>query len=124
LHLILKKKIGSVVVVDDNRHPVGIVTTQDLLKLLTTVKEEGKIEIINKNLSLKSRQILTGFFNNFVLWLKKFPNLTKAKLFVKEEKNGGLFKVVLSLIPKKGNPKVIKREGKNLKKVLKDVEKD
>ena len=32
--LIIDKKIGSVVVVDEERHPIGIVTTRDLLRLL------------------------------------------------------------------------------------------
>ena len=31
--LIIDKKIGSVVVVDEERHPIGIVTTRDLLRL-------------------------------------------------------------------------------------------
>lgn len=34
-HLVINKKIGSVVIVDDVRHPIGIVTTRDLLRFYT-----------------------------------------------------------------------------------------
>lgn len=32
LHLILTKKIGSVVIVEEKKHPIGIITTRDLLR--------------------------------------------------------------------------------------------
>lgn len=124
LNLIIDKRIGSVVIVDGERHPIGIITTRDFLRLLVREHNDKKIEITSKNLSQENRQILGGFFNHFALWIKKIPDLTKAKLFVKEEKGGGLFEVILSLIPKKGAPKVIKREGKNLSKILRKIKKD
>lgn len=117
LMLILEKKIGSVVIIDDKRHPIGIITTKDLLRFFINLKAQQKIEIISKNLSQKSRQILGGFFNRFNFFLRKDPEVKKARLFVKEEKKG-LFEAVLSLFPKRGNPQVIKKEGKNLPKVL------
>jgi len=124
LNLILDKKIGSVVIIDKARHPIGIVTTKDLLQMLIRERDEKQIEISGNNLSKETRQTLGGFFNRFTWWLKKFPNLAKVKLFVKEEKQGGFFKVILSLIPKKGKPVIIKKEGKNLLKTLKEIKKD
>lgn len=121
LKLILEKKIGSVVIIDREKHPIGIVTTKDLLKLLIRKEKGEEIEVISKNVSLRSRQILGGFFNHFYLWIKKVPNLSKVKLFVKEEKQGGLFKIVLSLIPKSGKMVVIKKEGRDLTHTLQDV---
>ncbi len=122
LQLILEKKIGSVVIVDKDRHPQGIITTRDLLSLLIRKKEDMFIELTSKNLSEQSRHIVNGFFNYLHLWLRRrVPNIQKAKLHVKEEKQGKLFEVILSLIPKKGNPEVIKKEGRNLLKVLKDI---
>lgn len=118
LNLILNRKIGSVIIVDDKRHPTGIITTKDLLRFFLSLKDNKKIEITLKNLSPESRRILGGFFNRFNFFLKKEPQVAKAKLFVKEEKKGGLFEAVLSLFPNKGKPQVIKKEGKSLPKVL------
>lgn len=124
LDLILKKKIGSVVIVDKDRHPIGIITTKDLLRLFFGINNPQKIEVTSKNLSPQNRQIVGGFFNQFSSTLKKIPQVTRAKLFVKEEKEGNLFKVALSIIPRKGKPTVIQREGKDLVKVLKKIKKD
>ncbi len=121
LRLIIEKKIGSVVIVDDKRHPIGIITTKDILRYFIGQKIYKKMEIVTKNLSTENRQILGGFFKRFNFFLKKKPTLKKAKLFVKEEKKGGLFEAVLALFPKKGSPEVIKREGKNLLSVLEPI---
>jgi predicted transcriptional regulator len=124
LKLIIDKKIGSVVIVDKERHPLGIITTKDFLKLIAQGRRGNMLEITTKNLSQTNRQIIGGFFNPLNLWLKKIPDIVKARLFIKEEKQGGVFKVILSLFPRKGYPKVIKEEGKNLTKVLQKIRKD
>ncbi len=51
IKLILEKRIGSVVVVDKTRHPIGIITTKDLLRFFINEQQE------------KNRRILGGFFN-------------------------------------------------------------
>ncbi len=121
LKLILDKNIGSVVIVDKERHPLGIITTKDFLKLLIKEGNNKRIDIITKNLSQQSRQIVGGFFNHLSFLVKREPDVAKARLYVKEEKHGGLFEVALSLIPKRGEPKVIKREGKNLLEILNPI---
>lgn len=123
LHLILQKKIGSVVIIDAQNRPTSIITTKDLLSLF--VRESGKeqIEVTSNSLSKKSRRTLGGFFEHLRLGLKKFPQVEKAKLVVQEEKNGGLFKVMLSFLTRKGEAKIIHEEGKNLQKVLNKVKK-
>lgn len=118
LNFILKKNIGSVVIVDKSRHPIGIITTKDLLTSLIQNRKEKKIEVTTKNLSPKSRQIFGGFFNRFNFFVKKQANVDRAKLIVQEEKRGGLFKIGLEIFPKKGQPEVIKKEGKNLHGIL------
>jgi len=118
LKFILDKEIGSVIVVDEERHPIGIITTRDFLGLLVKEVQEKKFEIVAKNLSVESRRMLGGFFSNISSLSKKIPELAKVKLFIKEEKKGGVFEQVLSLIPKKGPPRIIKREGKNLRQML------
>lgn len=121
LNLILDKEIGSVVIIDKEKHPLGIITTRDFLSLLVRAHRETPIEIVAKNLSKESRRIVGGFFNQLTVWSKKMPNLARARFFIKQEKGGGVFKGVLSLLPQKGKPKIIEREGKNLKKVLKQI---
>lgn len=123
LHLIMEKKIGSIVIIDEENKPVSIITTRDLLKLLVFEKNNNKVEASSQNLSLRSSIIVKNFFERLKKTLRGEQNVEKAKIFVKEEKNGGLFKVVLSLIPKKGNPKVIVEEGKSLEHVLQKVKK-
>lgn len=124
VHLILKKRIGSVVIVDKDRHPIGIITTRDLLRLLIRSKDERKIQIVSSNLSDNSRQTLGGFFNSFKEKIEGTPQVKGARLFVKEEKKGSLFKVVLSIFFHKGQSKVLTKEGNNLSSVLKTIKGD
>ena len=63
--LIIDKRIGSVVVVDKARHPIGIITTRDFLRLLIRRINGQRFEVMTKNLSHKSRQIIGGFFHRF-----------------------------------------------------------
>lgn len=121
LQLIIDKKIGSIIIVKDEKMPVGIVTTRDLLNFIFQPKNGKKIEIIAKDLSQKNRQILGGFFNHLNFSLDKLPDVIGARLLVKEEKKGGVFKAVLSLFTKKGQPTVVKKEGKNFLELLKKI---
>ncbi|MBI1863171.1 CBS domain-containing protein [Candidatus Microgenomates bacterium] len=121
LDLILKKEIGSIIIVNEKKIPLGIITTSDFLHLLIQGKEEKKIEISGRGLSEESQATLQGFFTSVSNWAKRLPNGEKVKLDVREEKAGGVFKTVLSIIPAKGPAKVITKEGKNLRKVLSKV---
>ncbi len=123
VNLILEKKIGSVVIINENKNPTGIVTTKDIFNFLFKIPELKKIEIITKDLSKENRQILGGFFDRFREKIQKDTTIDRARLVVKEKKNGGLFEAVLSLIPYRGKIEVRRKEEKNfiglLKKILK-----
>ncbi|MCL4374277.1 CBS domain-containing protein [Patescibacteria group bacterium] len=121
LNLIIEKQIGSVVVVDRDRRPLGIITSRDFLKILTQGAPTKKIDVATKNLSQEHQQTVNLFFHTMTRRLRKIPEVIRARLFIQEEKQGGLFRVVLSLFPKKGAVHVIKKEGKDLKKVLQDI---
>lgn len=123
LSLILEMKIGSVVIVDEERKPIGILTTRDFMNIISYKVQEQNIEVITKNLSFKSRQIVGGFFNSFAYQLKKLPQYNRAKLFVKEEKGGEIFKAILSLFPQKGAPTILHEEGRDLTNVLHGLKK-
>lgn len=124
LHLILEKKIGSIVIIDKYSKPIDILTTKDLLSLLINEPVVAKMEMSTQNLSLKSSLISKGFFERLKGWMLRKKDVSNAKLFVKEEKQGNLFKVVLSLFPKKGQPKVVTEEGRDLEDVLQKVKND
>jgi predicted transcriptional regulator len=57
IRLILEKKIGSIVVVDKSKHPVGIITTKDLLMFFINQQQIRRIKL--------GRQFIGGFFNAF-----------------------------------------------------------
>lgn len=105
LGMILDKEIGSVVVVDQDKHPLGIITTKDFLGLIVRAERKSAIEVIAKNLSQESSRLIGGFFQQLSSWIKTIPNLAKARLFIKEEKVGEV------------------SGGKNLRKVLQDIKK-
>ncbi|OGK15107.1 hypothetical protein A2774_01505 [Candidatus Roizmanbacteria bacterium RIFCSPHIGHO2_01_FULL_39_12c] len=68
LELILDKKIGSVIIVDDEKHPIGIITTKDFLRILWKTANGSKAQAFNKDFNQNSRQVLGGFFKglNFI----------------------------------------------------------
>ena len=53
LHLILEKKIGSVVIIDSQNRPINILTTKDLLTLFVRESTKENIEVTSQNLSKK-----------------------------------------------------------------------
>lgn len=65
-HLIINKRIGSVVIVDEKRHPVGIITTRDLLRFFIQGTKGEQMEIVVRNLSKQSRHIFGGFFSHVI----------------------------------------------------------
>lgn len=118
LDLIIEKKIGSVVVIDEEKHPQAIITTKDLLLFFIHQKKERKVELIFKNLSPENRQLVGGFFDRFNYFINLDDSINKAKLMVKEEKGGGVFQIIFSLFKKTGEIEVVKREGKSLPKLI------
>jgi len=86
LRLIIERKIGSVVIVDNQRHPIGLITTRDFLSLIAKGDQGQKLEAIGQDPSQQNRQILGGFFNHFNNWTKKAANVQKAKPLVKKKK--------------------------------------
>lgn len=80
LDLILSKKIGSVIIIDEDRHPIGVITTKDFLRLLVRNGNGKKFEIKGINLSSQSLR-LGGFFNQLTSSVRKFPQHTFSLFF-------------------------------------------
>lgn len=119
--MILEKQIGSVIIIDSEKHPIGIITTRDLLSLYVGNTAFPKIELVAKSLSRNSLNIVKGFTRQIGHQLGKIRNVSKAKLFIKEKQGNGVFKTILSIFNKDNSVKVIKEEGKNLDKILQEV---
>lgn len=121
--MILKNSIGSVIIIDAERHPLGIVTTKDLLSIFARRHQLAKLEVITKSLSKQSWVLVSQFIKQINHQLAKFKDISNAKFFVKEKEGGGVFRAALSILLKNNRIKVIKEEGKNLGKVLQEVKK-
>ncbi len=123
LNDIVKRSIGSVVIVNREGFPVGIITVRDLLHFLTRTESEPMIELSTNSISEQNMDLLYSYGPKLERWVKKMPDLARATMLVKEEKNGKLFKVTLNLIPKKGKSMIFTEEGKNLLEVLQKINK-
>ncbi|QQG44148.1 MAG: CBS domain-containing protein [Candidatus Roizmanbacteria bacterium] len=121
LDLVMERKIGSIVIVNEENYPLHIITKRDFLTLVLKPKLPKPTQITSKNLSQKNKQVVKPFLNELPFFLTKLPGIIKAKVFVKEEKNGGVLRMVLSLIPQKGKAQVVSHEGKNSKEMIKDI---
>lgn len=124
LKIILQGDIGGVVIVDEEMHAVGIVTVRDFMNFLKQEEVSKYVELTTQNLSPENAAALADYLPVLNRWINKITDLVSARLIVREEKNGGLFKVTLHLLPDKGNPLVIEEENHNLLEVLKKVKKD
>src|SRR3989338_4396612 len=71
LDLILKKKIGSIIIIDGEKHPIGIVTTKDFLAMIMRNGNGKKADSISEKLSNQGLRI-GGFFNQVNSKVKKF----------------------------------------------------
>ncbi len=122
IKLILDRKIGSIVIVDKENHPYDIVTTRDIFNTVFKKQSSVNFEVMTKNLSTVSKLAMPVFNNKFFQLISRRKNIRKATLFV-EQKSKGMFKVLFSLIPKKGKREYIEREGRDLTDVLSEVKK-
>jgi len=120
---ILEKGIGSVIIVDQERHPVGLITTHNLLSAFIRERKLPQIQLITKDLSQKSQAMVTMFARQISNQLFKLRDISSAKFLVKEKKGGGVFSAIFSIFFKNNRLKVIKEEGKNLPRILQEIKK-
>jgi CBS domain-containing protein len=124
LDCIVKLGIGSVVIVNREGFPSGIITVRDLLRKLGRTEEEPIIDLTTNDISPQNMDTLKMYGPHLDRWIRKMPDITRANLLVKEQKNGGLFSVKLTLIPRAGKTVMYKGEGKNLLEVLQKINKN
>ncbi len=123
VNMILERKVGSIVVINTDHYPIGIVTTKDILTMLGKGYSSNKFVVVGKNLSGMSRRLVNTFSRRFAASLHKKNDVEKATLIVKEEHGGGLFTVLFSMLPKGGTRAVIKSESRDLSDALSQMKK-
>lgn len=119
--LILKKEIGSVLIVDAAHKPLGIITTRNILTGYVGKKQLLNIDVVTRDLSDKSRILVNQFTNQIYHRFIQKHIIDRAKVIVKEAKGKHMFEAVVEMFKRGEKPKVIKREGKKLEKVLQEV---
>lgn len=123
LNDIVKREIGSVVIVNKEGFPVGIITVRDLLFQLERTEKNVFIELSTNDISPNNLKVLSDYGPYLERWVSKLKSVRRVMMLVKEEKNGGLFKVTFTIVPEKGKNTVYQEEGKKLFDVLKKINK-
>ncbi len=120
---ILKHSMGSVVIVDRESHPVGIITTKDILNLLLLRKLKKPVEFTQKHLSHEHEEIMADFVSYVSKHIQNHTDIRSAKVIVEEEKAGVLYRIAVHILPEKGEVQVFEKESKNLEGTIKDLKK-
>jgi len=118
---VLNKAIGSIILIDADSRPTGIVTTRDMLDLLRTDKKKKNVSITTKNLSKRHVVTFDDFTKYITEYIQRNETIFSASIVYEGEKNDRLFKITVHLTPFKGRPLVISREGKDFAKLLQEV---
>lgn len=118
---ILTKSIGSIILVNPESKPTGILTTRDILDVLRTSKKKKRMTLTIKHSSGKHQMIFDEFVRYVSDHIQENPQIVEAEILYDEEKNGNLFKIQVHLLPLKGKSTMITREGRDLKKLLQEI---
>lgn len=118
-NLIIRKNIGSIIILNRERHPVGIITKRDLLSVFVGRHKFMRVKLITKGLSQTSFNIVSQFVKHINQQLTRFRTVSKVKFFIKE--NSNIFSAILSFFSKNKQTKVIKKEDRDLNKVLHEI---
>jgi len=121
INLILTRSIGSVVVVDHESHPIGIVTTRDIMQLIQKGKLPKKIGLSTKHIETQYKKLETDLAAFVQSHIAKDRKVRSARVRFDVEKNGGLFKIAVFFEPERGEVRVFEREGKDPIKLVKEI---
>ncbi len=121
LNLILDRGIGSIIITNDQQLPIGIVTTKDILSMITTAITIKPVTTSNKQTS-KNVKLIVSDLKKFVSnHIQELPDIESAQVSYEEEKSERLYRIRVHIIPNEGKGIVITREGKDITKVVHDV---
>lgn len=117
----ITRGMGSVIIVDGESNPVGIVTTKDIFNLLKPNSIGKPFELTTKHISTQNEKAVSDFAEYVSQHMQRLDTIKSGKLLVEEEKNGILFKISVYLSPQKGKQIVIAKEGKNIHDMIKET---
>jgi len=123
IELILTRKLGSVVVIDGESHPVGILTTRDLFASILFTTKRKPVEYVKKRLNAHNDSVVDEFVGYVFEHIQSRKEIQRAKVMAEEEKNGKLYKLALYIHPSKGEVVAYEREGKDFPTLIQDLKK-
>jgi len=121
IDIMLEKEKGSVIVVDENGQPLGIITTRNLLDILHTQEDQKQVQLTTKNFNDAHISVITELVDYVSDHIQKEETIRSAEVIAEEEKTGVLFRISIHLIPEKGKMLVYEREGKDLPGMLREL---
>lgn len=121
IDVILNKGRGSVIVVDEKEHPIGIITTRNLLDILHMQEDQKPVQLTVKNFNDAHMSVVTELVDYVFEHIQKEDTVMSAEVIAEEEKQGVLFRISIHLIPVKGKMLVYEREGKDLPGMLREL---
>ncbi|MCA9372072.1 CBS domain-containing protein [Candidatus Woesebacteria bacterium] len=120
---ILDKSIGSVIIVDNESHPVGIVTTKDILSLLAQSNKPRKANVVFSHDALVDKKELVELKQFIERNAGKFSHIKDINIVFEEEKEGHMLSIKAHIFPRKGKQEVVAEEGKDKGKIIKKIKK-
>jgi len=120
IEVLLEKEVGSVVITDDKKAPVAIVTISDILSQYADKKRISPVGLNSTGLSRGSETLVQLFTRRFNSMMRRRADVDKVEVKVIEKKQGGVFRVVVSVF-QHGKRLLVSEEGKNLQALLKDM---
>lgn len=113
---ILEQKIGSIVIIDQKRMPIGIVTTKDILAFMVPKSIQRGIEVSTKDLGKDEEKILLRTVPMLEQKLSTH-HIKGGHLVVRGKHGGGLFELTFSCIDERGFVSV-HLEGKDFNDIM------
>lgn len=126
LKMMIDREVGSVVVTNSQKQPVSIITTNDILNIISSKGVAKQLTVHTDHVPAGKEHILKQFIKSMRNLLFKKKDVTKASLTIHGNKTEDVFQAtVLTEGGKNGRStrRVVKEEGKNFSKVLKSVKK-
>ena len=123
IDLILSKQIGSVIIAGSDKKPLDILTTKDIFTRYLDRPITMPLSINMQHVSQQSMKIIKSFSQIFGNMLGNRKDVKEVEMTIREKKQGGVFETITAITQKGKKKQVIREEGKNLSKVLKDIKK-
>lgn len=127
IDLIVKNKIGSVIVIDSHNKPQAILTTKDFLAYFAHQSGKSLVTLRKKHISKLNLPFVEGFVASFNALLARTSRtsvpqpISKAEIAVEGKKKGDIFEAIVSLFRTDGKKWVFRSEDRSLRSAIHSV---